>query len=819
MKIPLSWLKEYVDITVSVEELAHRLTMSGTEVAEIATVGGWKNCYVGYVTKVEPHPNADRLTLCTVDIGGEQARVVCGAPNVAEKQKVAFAKIGAELLNTHSGKLEPLKAARIRGVVSEGMICSEREFDIGDDHTGILELPEDAPVGTLLSDYLGDRILDIEVTPNRPDCLSLLGVAHEVAAVTGTKVREPDSSYSEGEEPIETLASVEVADPDLCHRYTASLITGVAVAPSPRWLQDRLLKAGMRPINNVVDITNYVMLEYNQPLHAFDFHTLEHGKIVVRRARPDEVLLSLDGIERRLSDSMLVIADSRDAVAIGGVIGGTHTEMTEGTTAVLLESATFNPVNNRRTAQALRLSTEASTRFEKGLRPELAPIALRRATHLISQIAGGVVARGIIDVFPKRDRHTGPIIDLTMGRLRKVLGMSLSVDRVQQALTSLGFLCERSGCPERSEDGGPALRVTVPYWRSDVSIEDDLVEEIARIVGYDEIPTTMLSTPIPQYEPQPLGELRERVRDLLVSCGMQEIITYSVTSMDELSKVKAVDTDVPPLKLANAMSVQQEYLRTTLRGSLLSTLGSSRLHEQGPVRLFESGRVYLARQGDLPDEREVVAGVFSGPRWDAHWLSGQGPAPNDSILKSEFGFYDAKGVVDRILEELGITAVYEPAQDPVLHPARCARVVSGNTALGTLGEVHPSIAENFGVGDGPVALMEMDIQNLLKVIPREGRRYAPIGRFPSAARDLSVLVDREVPAARVQEIIERQRLVARVVLFDLYAGVNIPAGKRSLAYHIYFQAPDRTLTAEEVSGALQAVLDSLQREVGAVLRG
>ena len=799
MKVPLSWLREYVDITVPVEELAHRVTMAGTEVAEIATVGGWKNCFVGTVTKVEPHPDADRLTLCNVDIGVEQMKVVCGAPNVAKSQKIAFAKVGAELFNTHSGKVEPLKAARIRGVVSEGMICSDRELGIGDDHTGILVLPDDAPLGTPLTDYLGDHILDLDVTPNRPDCLSVLGVAREIAALTGTVVREPDSNYPEEGEPIDNLASAEIADPDLCYRYTTSLITGIKVGPSPRWLQDRLLKVGMRPINNVVDITNFVMLEYDQPLHAFDFSKLKGGRIVVRRARPGEVLLSLDGAERKLSSSMLVIADAEDPVAIGGVIGGTDSEMAETTTAVLLESASFNPTNNRRTAQTLGLSTEATTRFEKSLRPELAPIALRRATYLIREIAGGAVARGILDVFPSHGQYTHSL-SFTMERLQKVLGVSWPMERVENVLSSLGFTCE--------EISGDTLKVTIPYWRSDINVEDDLVEEVARIVGYEEIPTTTLSTHIPQYQPQPLRELKERVKDLLVGCGMQEVITYSVTSLEELGAVKALETDALPVKLANPMSTQQEYLRTTLRGSLLSTLATNRRHEEGPVRMFESGRVYLPRENDLPEEREVVAGVMLGPRWETHWLTDEG----------KMGFDDAKGVVEVLLAELGIRAAFAPGSDSALHPGKCARVTAGTTALGTVGEVHPTVAEGFGIEDGAVVMFELDIENLLTAIPNRGRRYEPIGRFPSATRDLSILVDEDIPAARTQDIIIKQRLVIQALLFDVYTGENIPSGKRSLAYHIYFQSPDRTLTSEEVNRAIQSVLRSLAREVGAELR-
>lgn len=800
MKIPLSWLKEYVDIVVPVNELAHRITMAGTEVAEVVTIGGWKDCYVGSVAKVERHPNADRLTLCTVDVGDEQMQVVCGAPNVAENQKIAFAKVGAELYNTHSDKVEPLKAARIRGVVSEGMICSEQELGMGEDHTGILILPEDAPVGELLSIYLGDHILDLDVTPNRPDCLSVLGVAHEVAALTETAVREPDLSYTEAGEPIGTLATVEVADPDLCHRYTASLITNVQIGPSPRWLQDRLLKAGMRPINNVVDITNFVMLEYNQPLHAFDFDTIKERKVVVRRARPGEVLVSLDVVERKLSPSMLVIADARDAVGLGGVIGGAHSEMTERTTTVLLESATFNPTNNRQTAQALRLFTEASTRFEKGLRPELAPIALKRATQLICHIAGGVAARGIIDIFPNGDQYRAPSVTLTMERLQKVLGVQLPIQRVQEVLSSLGFACE-------SVDGA-AVRAMVPYWRSDINVEDDLVEEVARIVGYDEIPTTMLSTPIPRYHPQPLQELKERVKDSLVACGIQEVISYSLTSLDDLAKVNAQENGHAPLKLQNSMNSQQEYLRTTLRASLLATLASNRLHGQGQISIFESGRTYLPRNHDLPEEREVIAGVISSPQSD---VSG-------SAAEGRSGFFDVKAIVEKLMEELEVTAAYESAQEFGLHPARCARIVAGDVTLGLVAEIHPAVVSSFDIEGDSVALFELDVEDLLKVLPQGRRRYKPIGRFPSATRDLAIIVSRDVPAARIHEIIQKHPLVAGVRLFDVYAGENIPAGKRSLAYHVVVQSLENTLATEEVNQAIQTILDSLKREVAAELR-
>ena len=431
MRVPLSWLSELVDWALPAEELAHRLTMAGLEVGAVERIGGtWDGCSVGRVVAVEPHPNADRLTLCTVDTGDEQVRVVCGAPNVAAGQKAAFARAGARLYDSRSGELTTLKAATIRGVRSEGMVCSERELGLGPDHDGILVLPDDAPVGVPLERLLGDTVLDIDVTANRPDALSLLGVAYEVAAIAGTSVREPALDYPEEGPPIGEQVAVEVWDADLCPRYTASLVTGLTVGTSPQWMQDRLLRAGMRPINNVVDVTNYLMLELGQPLHAFDYNRVKERKVIVRQARPGETLLGLDGVLRRLGPPMLVIADAQDAVGLAGVMGGAHSEVSESTTAVLLESASFHPFNTRRTAGALRLRTEAALRFEKGLRPELPMVALQRATRLILEVAGGAAAKGIIDVYPGR-REAAPVT-LTSARLRQVLGVDVPAGEAAQ---------------------------------------------------------------------------------------------------------------------------------------------------------------------------------------------------------------------------------------------------------------------------------------------------------------------------------------------------------------------------------------------------
>ena len=782
------------------DELAHRLTMAGVEVGDVIETGSWGDCVVGQVLSVGPHPQADRLSLCQVATGREELEVVCGAPNVAAGQKICFARVGAVLYNTHSGKREALKPARIRGVVSEGMICSELELGLGEGHEGIVVLPDDAPVGTPLDAYLGDTILELELTPNRLDCLSVLGVAHEVAALTGQQVNPPEIDYPEDGPPVTDGVSISIADPDLCRRYTATVIRGIKIGPSPGWMQDRLTRAGVRPINNVVDVTNYVMLEFNQPLHAFDYQKVRDRTVIVRRARRGESLTTLDGVDRSLTPDALVIADSNDAIGLGGVIGGANSEIGPGTTDVLLESATFDGYNNRETAQRLRLRTEATLRFEKGLRPELAPIALRRATQLIQQFAGGTVDRGIVDVFPGQGDPVQPV-PLSAARLKKVLGMDLDIEMVERVLESLGFSCQRV-----EADG---LLATVPYWRNDVSIEEDLVEEVVRIIGYDSVPTTMLSTPIPYQQARPMTELVPRVKDLLAGAGMEEVINYPLISLEDLQRVSQTSGATTPLvRLSNPMNTEQGYLRPTLRASLLSTLAVNQGHSEGPFRLFEVGRVFHARHGDLPDERETAAGVLAGRRWEASWLTDEG------LLD----FYDAKGAVDAVLERLGIEASYEPLEDPSFAPGRCARVVSGTTPLGILGELHPGVISAFDLNAGRVALWELDLESLGGALSGDAKEFRALSRYPAATRDLALLVPSDVSEARIEETISESRLVSRVELFDLYTGENVPAGSKSLAFHVYFQSQQQTLTADQVNRVLEGILRNLERQVGASLR-
>ena len=799
MKVPLSWLKQYVDVDLPAQDLAHRLTMAGIEVGEVEVIGGWSEVFVGHVTGVRPHPNADRLRLCVVSTGSEELEVVCGAPNVAVGQNICFAKAGANIYNTHTERHEVLEAAKIRGVESQGMICSAVELGLGDDHSGIIELPEDAPVGALLDDYMGDTVLDLELTPNRLDCLSVLGVAHEVAALTGKTVKEPETNYKEAGAPITEQIDISVGSPELCRRYTASLLQGVKIGPSPQWLQDRLTRAGLRPINNVVDVTNFVMLEYNQPLHSFDYDLIKDATVIVRRARPDEMLTTLDGIERKLTVENLVIADANDAIGIGGVIGGANSEISVNTVNVLLESATFDGTNNRETAQTLGLRTEATLRFEKGLRPELAPIALRRATGLIQEVAGGTVAPGIVDVLSDEGADA-PVVPLTGEKIRRMLGMEVDQKRVQETLDALGFTWESAGEFE--------LKVTVPYWRNDVNIEEDLVEEVVRTIGYDSVPTTMLSSSIPFQQPVPVMGLRDQIKDLLASEGIQEVINYPLVTLQQLEQVEQLDPANLPMRVTNPMSADREYLRTTLRASLLATLAANQGHGAGPFRLFEAGRVFWPREGDLPDERETVAGVLAGLRHEPSWLE------DDSLLD----FYDAKGVVELVLNRLGVLATYEPSDDPSFHPGRCAVIKVADAVIGVVGEVHPVVMDRLGLESPQVAAFELYLGPILAALPDGQQQFEPLPRYPSATRDLALVMPTDVDAGQVTRLILRHRGVDRADLFDIYAGENLAEGTKSLAFHVYFQARDRTLTNEEVNRSLDGLLRILERELKVTLR-
>ncbi len=800
MKVSLKWLKEYVDITLPPAEIAEKLTMAGIEVKGMQVIGGsWDNVIIGCIVAINPHPNADRLTLPTLDLGTGQATVVCGAPNLRIGDKIAFARVGARLIDGHTGELSQLKSAKIRGVVSSGMVCSEKELGISDNHEGIMVLPPGAPVGMPLADYLGDVIFNAEVTPNRPDCLSVIGLAREIAALTGQSLHLPDLTYTEGGSPVEEAVAVEIMAPDLCPRYCASLIKGVKVADSPDWMQQRLLASGMRPISNIVDITNYVMLEYGQPLHSFDYERLRGKRVIARRARDGERIVSLDDVERTLASDMLVIADAERAVAIAGVMGGANSEVTGGTTSVLLEAASFQPASIHYTGQKLRLPSEACMRFERGIRPELTLPALRRATQLMLQLAGGETAKGLVDVYPGK-KETNPI-RLSTIEIKRLLEIDLSREQVTAALALPGFDCQ-------PVDSSSEILVTAPYWRSDIRLTVDLVEEVARMIGYDKIPITMLSQPIPKQNRPPLIRLKQQIRQSLTGYGFQEIITYSLTGLETLNRLSTEPSSLEAacLRLANPMSAEQEYLRPNLRANLLTALVTNRRHEDGTIRLFELGRVYQPRGKELPDERETLCGVLSGPRQDKSWLGG------DELTD----FFDAKGVVESLLKQLGVDGSFEQSMDTSFHPAKQVAIVVNGTGVGIVGELNPQVVTAFDLAE-PVFLFEVDLARLLPFTLGQ-KMFQPLPRFPAVVRDLAVVISREITHQQIMDIISSFPLVVQVALFDVYSGEQVPAGKKSLAYRITFQSATQTLTDEEVNPVQQQILDKLSQEFGATLR-
>jgi len=818
MKVSLKWLRDYIDIKLAPEELAERLTMAGLEVKGTQTIGGtWDNVVIGEVIALNPHPNADRLKLATVNLGTEQVTTVCGAPNIGLGQKVPFAHIGARLIDAHTDEAILLKPAKIRGVASEGMVCSEKELGISDSHEGILVLPPEAPIGIPLGVYLGDVIFDLDVTPNRPDCLSVIGIAREIAALTGEPLRLPEIHYEETEKSIDSFASVDIVDPDLCPRYCASLVTGIRIASSPSWLQQRLNSCGMRPINNVVDVTNYVMLEYGQPLHAFDYHKLKGRQIIVRRAGNGETITSLDGTERTLTPDILVIADKEEAVAVAGIMGGLDSEVTDKTDTILLESANFNQATIRRGCSHLQLQSEASIRFDKGLNNELPLLPLKRATQLLLELAGGRAAKGIIDIYPGKSEPK--LISLTTLEVKRLSGLKVNIDEILKVLKALGFECQEG-------DSGSQISVSAPYWRSDIKCSADLVEEVVRIIGYEKIPITRLGSPLPQQKSKlspeaQQGDLKDKLRDILAGFGFQEILTYSLVSLEKLQKLfPKLELKIPPLKVANPMSREQEYLRTSLRAGLLSTLAHNQKFEQAGIRLFEIGKVFLpqhphviaseAKQSQeergLPQEKEMFCAVLSGARAELSWQADKEP----------LDFFDAKGVVENLLNQLGLKASFENSDDEILFPGRGASIIVDGDRIGIVGELHLKVAQAFELS-GIACLIEIDLEKVLAKVTGI-KEYQLIPRFPSVSRDIALVVDEQVSYGKVEEIIQSFPLVTKVTLFDLYRGEQIAEGKKSFAIRIVYQSPSHTLTDEEVDQTQEQMLARLHQELGATLR-
>ena len=807
MNVTLNWLKNYIDFELSASELADRLTMLGIEVESVKQLGAeLEGVVVGSVTAIRPHPNADKLVLCQVDIGEtEGLQIVCGAPNVREGMLAPVATIGATLPIGLT-----IKRAKLRGETSHGMLCSEKELGLSEDAAGLMELPTGLSLGTSISEALGleEVVFELEITPNRPDCLSLIGVAREIRAEIGNPLKLPQVELNEDETDIQEITSVTIEAPDLCPRYAARVIRGVKVGQSPAWLQQRLESVGVGVINNIVDITNFVLMEYGQPLHAFDYHKLAENRIVVRRAAAGENLTTLDEIDRELTSDMLVIADAEKPVALAGVMGGYDSEITETTADVLLESAYFNPSSIRATAKALGISTEASYRFERGADPGAVLAALDRAAQLIAELAGGSICKGVVDVYPGEQPLTE--IQLRAERVNFILGTTLDTSKMVQILSDLGFDVEAASTENRQADEEASrLRVTVPTFRSDVTREIDLIEEIARVYGYNNIPTTLPKGDIPVPAPNPSTEVRKHIKHFLLAAGMMEAINYSFCDPKCFDKIRFTVDDPrrDVLKLRNPLSPEMSVLRTTLLPSLLENAQHNRNHQIDTIALFEIGSVFI-RNG-AAKEPERVAGILAGQ-------VGEGVYSNPY---REPDFYDIKGLVEGILEACGIVDyTLEKTDAPTFHPGRNAAVLSRNKQIGIFGEAHPEVLENYDL-PYKAYLFDFDMEALVAAAIF-AKRFEPISIYPTVVRDLAIVVDKEVLSDMPTGLIYATggELVESVRLFDVYEGEQVPEGKKSLAYAITYHSATETLTDKAVNALHNKVVNRLNQELGAELR-
>lgn len=814
MNVSYRWLSDYIDLEgIAPQRLAEMMTRGGIEIDSVPSRNaGVSGVVVGYVKTREKHPDADKLSVCTVDVGaGEDLQIVCGAPNVGAGQKVPVAVVGAKL----PGGLD-IKRAKLRGVESQGMICSARELGINDkllpkdQQEGIMVLPADTEIGRSILDVLAldDSILELDLTPNRSDCLSMLGVAYEVSALTGRplKLPEPGNDLHAAAERTSDYVSVTISAPAHCSLYAARYIKGVKVGPAPQWIQNRLIAAGIRPINNIVDITNYVMLEYGQPLHAFDASKVAGGRIDVRLAKPGETLVTLDDQERKLESHMLVIADAEKGIALAGVMGGANSEVTAETTDIVLESAKFDGGCVRVTSRQLGLRSEASARFEKGVDSSRVRDALDRAAGLIARYAEGLATEGVAEAETSVSEPAK--IELSLDKVNGMLGTSLSSLEVKTIFSRLQFEVQTSG------DG--VWNVTVPSRRGDISRDVDLVEEIARLHGYDEIPTTPIEGPTTTGALTKSQAIRRELRKLLTSAGLHEAICYSVTSPERTSLFKELAGDVKPIALAMPMSEERSVLRTTLLPSLLEAAAYNLNRKNNDLALFEIGSVYHTDEPvltRLPQEKPRAAFLLGGNRRAAGWNRSAEPAD----------FYDAKGVLEAVFARLGLQdrISYAAAQPDGFHPGRTAAVKldteRGLEVIGYIGQAHPELQREFDLPDTFVA--EFDLAPLYEYANRD-IEYRPLPRYPAMERDIAVVVDRGVTGGALSDAIASSagELLESVRVFDVYTGERIGADKKSVALALVYRHGERTLTEEEVSEAHSKVLAKLEQSFGAELR-
>ena len=838
MKIPLSWLKDFIDLDgLSVEDIARKLTLAGMEVDEILYAGlpvptykegekhefktngiGWDKdkIVVAEIREVKPHPNADRLTLLDLYDGQAEQVVLTGAPNIFHLKgtgkltkpiKVAYAKEGSTLYDGHAEGLQltTLKRAKIRGVDSYSMVCSEKELGIAEEHDGIIILEDDALVGMPLADYMGDAVLDISILPNMARNANVIGIARELAALTGRKLKKPTIQFATVGDSVNGLLEIEITDPELNPRFVAGLIRNVEIKPSPYQIQRRLKLAGMRPINSIVDATNYAMIELGEPLHAFDYDVLKERagnkkiKIITRAAKAGEKLTTLDGAERTLTPMNVLVCDEKGSLSLAGVMGGSESEVTDKTKNVLLEGAAWNFINIRRTAKQHNLPSEASFRFSRGVHPALSDQGVRRGLQYMAEWAGGSVAPDLVDEYPLKPKNS--VVDVTSNDVKKLLGIDLTLEKISELLSRLEFKCEIVN---------QALRVTAPSHRMDIDEGvvglADVLEEVARSYGFDNIPTTTMADALPPQVGNPVHEWEEHLRDLLVALGLQEVVSYRMTSPEKESRIVQYGEYV---RMANPIAPEKSVLRRSLTASVLDALEKNiRLGEL--LAFFEIGSVFEPVKNDLPNEPRKLAIAMTGVREATAW------DVKDSV---KLDFYDMKGRLELILSGLRLTGVTYTAIESTshLHPGKAAEIKVDGQVVGVFGELHPSVKEKYELGDAPVLVAEFDLETLRNVTPTYG--ITPVSEFPPVYEDIALILDESVAADRVEALIRQTggRTVTNVKLFDVYRDEKIGAGKKSLAYSLTYQA-EKTMTDADAAAIRNKIVKRLEHEFGAKLR-
>ncbi|PGT88105.1 phenylalanine--tRNA ligase subunit beta [Bacillus sp. AFS040349] len=804
MYVSYKWLADYVDLSgITPDELAEKITRSGIEVEGVEVLNeGMKGVVVGHVVEKEQHPDADKLNKCQVDLGnGEVVQIICGAKNVDKGQKVAVATVGAVLPGNFK-----IKKAKLRGEASNGMICSLQELGIESKlvakeySEGIFVFPNDAEVGkdALEQLNLDDAVLELGLTPNRADALSMLGVAHEVAAILNREVKYPEISYESSSETASNYVQVNVEATDDNPLYIAKVMKNVTIAPSPLWMQSRLMAAGIRPHNNVVDITNFVLLEYGQPLHAFDYDRLGSKEILVRRAKDGEKIVTLDDQERTLTSEHLVITNGTEPVALAGVMGGANSEVQSDTKTILLESALFNGQRIRTASKDHGLRSEASARYEKGVDPNRVPAAAERAAQLISLYAGGEVLEGAVEV--RSTTFEPAVVKTTVEKVNRVLGMNISAEEMKSIFERLQFGVELDNS---------TIIVTVPTRRGDLTIEEDLVEEVARLYGYDNIPTTLT---VGQAIPGKLTdyqEKRRKVRRYLEGTGLYQAITYSLTSEEKAPKYALEASELT--KLALPMSEERSVLRLSLLPHLLDALRYNLARQIDQVALYEIGSVFLSQGKDVqPLEKERLSGAVTG-LWHSHSWQGE---------KKPVDFYVVKGIIDGLVDLLGLSDVieYKQSKREGMHPGRTAEIFLGEKLVGFVGQVHPTVQKELDLTETYV--FELSLVDLLTADVEE-TRFEVIPRYPSITRDIALVVNKDVIVGDIEKVIKEAggKMLRDVAVFDLYEGDRLEEGKKSVAFSLRYFDPERTLTDEDVSKAHEKVLKAVEEKTGATLRG